>query len=126
MKKFVVLCIIFVLFSSLIVAQDEETTRQEYAIITSDNADQLVQLGVYDDGITGVYAIAYSPDGLMIATVSTDKTLRLWDVETAEQLAVIDDYKGSVNRVMFSPDGRFIATLSQNLYVHVFGVPTSE
>ena len=53
-----------------------------------------------DLGVT----MAFSPDGTRLATGSTDKTARLWDVATGQELAQLENPEW-VFAVAFSPDG---------------------
>jgi len=60
-----------------------------------------------------VTAVAYSPDGKLIASTSRDRTVRLWDPITLKQLgAALRGHKDYVTSVSFSPDGKLIATSS--------------
>jgi WD40 repeat protein len=42
---------------------------------------RLIRLAEWDD-LDNVQRVAYSPEGKSVATVSSDGTLRLWDVVT--------------------------------------------
>nr|BFD94127.1 TIR domain-containing protein [Kitasatospora sp. Xyl93] len=66
-------------------------------------------LGTLTGGHTrGVFDMAFSPDGRMIATGGHDAKLILWDVEKRTTLATWER-DGDVNAIAFSPDGRILA-----------------
>jgi WD40 repeat protein len=54
----------------------------------------------------------FSPDGQKIVTASSDMTIRLWDVETAEEQAVFAGAGAEVELARFLPDGTKILTTS--------------
>jgi WD40 repeat protein len=55
--------------------------------------------------------VAYSPDGLTIATGSADDNLHIWDAQTGEIINTLFNHRilGAL-ALDFSPDGQFIAT----------------
>ena len=62
-------------------------------------------------GHTGsVFAVAFSPDGMLIATSSGDQTARLWDTATGLIVRTLTGHTRAVNGVAFSPDGTLLAT----------------
>ena len=57
-----------------------------------------------------ISAIAFSPDGRVLASSSYDKTIRLWDVASGKEVASLATHGQGAADVVFSPDGRWLAT----------------
>jgi WD40 repeat protein len=61
------------------------------------------------EGHSGIiWGIAFSPDGQMLASVSSDKTAKIWGWPNGTLLKSLD-FPGEVSSVSFSPDGRTLA-----------------
>ncbi|MGW0194060.1 nSTAND1 domain-containing NTPase [Nonomuraea sp. NPDC003201] len=73
----------------------------------------------------GVSAIAFSPDGAMMATATGAGDARLWDVRTRRALGgPLNGHQGGVPSVAFSPDGRTLATAGRDQSVRLWDTGT--
>ena len=80
--------------------------RQDGATVGLRGGQSKAKLEGHGDGVTSV---AFSPDGKTLATGSTDRTVKLWDVATAKEAATLAGHKNWVTSVRFSPDGKVLA-----------------
>jgi WD40 repeat protein len=70
------------------------------------------------DGHTGmVTSVAYSPDGLYIASGGGDNTARIWEAESGILLLTLEKHQIEVLSVVFSPNGALIATSSDGIRI---------
>ena len=72
---------------------------------------------------SSVTALAFSPDGSLLATASMDRTAKLWDLKTERELATLGGHDHAVYDVAFSADGERLVTISANGAAKVWDVP---
>jgi WD40 repeat protein len=54
--------------------------------------------------------VSFSPDGKTLATGSSDKTIKLWNVETGKEIRTLHGHDSYVYSVNFSPDGKTLVS----------------
>jgi len=57
-----------------------------------------------------VLSVAFSPDGMTLASGDRDGMVILWDTASGEQLRALDGHMDWVSSVAFSPDGLTLAS----------------
>jgi WD40 repeat protein len=62
----------------------------------------------------------------VLASLSTDKTIRLWDVGTKRLLAVLRGHGGWVEGLAFSPDGKTLASSANDFTVKLWNVTAQQ
>ena len=78
--------------------------------ITVDTADQVELLSTLSGHSDKVYTVAFSGDGSHLASVSPDRTIRLWDVASGQEVHAFGISEVGMNDIALSPDGRLLAS----------------
>jgi len=73
-----------------------------------------------------VAGLAFSPDGLLLASGGRDTKLTLWDLETGEPVATMDGHTAHVLCVAFSTTGRLIASADRDGIIHLWDLEQHE
>lgn len=71
-----------------------------------------------------VIAVAYSPDGALLASASLDKTVRVWNLETGKNVLTVPGAEKQLSAVVFSNDGRWLAAGEAGYRARVIDVKT--
>jgi serine/threonine protein kinase/DNA-binding beta-propeller fold protein YncE len=80
-----------------------------------------------DPASHGVEAVAYSPDGSLLAAAAVDGTTRMWDLRSHQLRNVLTHPdSAAIETVAFSPDGSVLAAGDDNGNVCLWGVSTGN
>lgn len=75
---------------------------------------------------TKVLAVAFSPDGKLLATTDGDNTAKLWDAATGRELNTLRGHTQIIEDIAFSPDGNFLATVSDDKTAKIWEVESGK
>ncbi|QDV35849.1 WD40 repeat domain-containing serine/threonine protein kinase [Tautonia plasticadhaerens] len=71
-----------------------------------------------------VRTVAFSPDGCLLASSGSDRTIQVWDVGSRRRLMVLSGSGETVRRVAFGPDGRSLASCDNGGVVRLWDLET--
>ena len=74
---------------------------------------------------TGVYAVAFSPNGKMLATGGYNGEIRMWDTATGMLQQILIGHTSVIEALAFSPDGNTLASGGEDSTVILWEVDTS-
>jgi WD40 repeat protein len=104
---------------SLVVCTDYEKVARLYNCTTG--MERL--LAGHQDFVSG---LAFSPDGLTLATGSMDGTIRLWETSSGQTTMRLAGHMQETTDVAFSPDGLTLASLGRNESMKLWDLRTGR
>jgi tricorn protease-like protein len=73
-----------------------------------------------------VVAVAFSPDGQVLASGDSDGLIRLWQAATGKEIRQLKGHDREVHSVAFSPDGRILASASWDQTIQLWDLTTGK
>ncbi|QMS90383.1 hypothetical protein HUN01_23385 [Nostoc edaphicum CCNP1411] len=81
---------------------------------------------VFVETFGGIFSVAFSPNGKLLATGDTNGEIRLYEVANSQQLLTCKGHTGWVWSVTFSPDGQVIASGSNDQTIKLWDTSTGQ
>jgi WD40 repeat protein/serine/threonine protein kinase/DNA-binding XRE family transcriptional regulator len=100
------------------------TTQADIALQQASKGDYGRRL--FTGHTSAVTGLAFSPDGRLALSGSTDQTARLWDVQSGQLLRTLTGHTGIIGAVAFSPDGQMALTGSDDGTTRLWDVATGQ
>ncbi|CAD8072777.1 unnamed protein product [Paramecium sonneborni] len=76
--------------------------------------------------IGNVDSVCISTDGLILASGSSDTSIRLWDIKSGEEKYLLQGHNDYVRSVNFSPDGKLLASGSDDKSIRLWDTDTGQ
>ncbi|MDP4266085.1 MAG: WD40 repeat domain-containing protein [Bacteroidota bacterium] len=70
--------------------------------------------------------VAYCPSGKYLASCGTDKTVKIWNMETRTLEKTLNGHDGSVEAICFSPNGKYLLSGGADNIIKVWDVETGN
>ncbi|MCU0545746.1 MAG: NACHT domain-containing protein [Oscillatoriaceae cyanobacterium Prado104] len=77
-------------------------------------------------GFGTVFAVAFSPDGKLLATCGSDSVVRCWEVTSGREILTCKGHRDWVRSVAFSSDGKTLASSSSDRTVKLWDCSNGE
>jgi WD40 repeat protein len=70
--------------------------------------------------------VKFHPNSNYLATGSTDKSLRLWDLSSGDTVRIFTGHRGAITSIALSPDGRTLASAAEDNNIILWDIASSR
>ncbi|BAY25138.1 WD-40 repeat-containing protein [Calothrix sp. NIES-2100] len=77
---------------------------------------------VFTDILATIFAVAFSPDGEILATGDANGEIRLWQIDDGQPILTFKGHTGFVRSIAFSPDGQILVSASVDKTIKLWSV----
>jgi WD40 repeat protein len=88
--------------------------------------DKIRQIYQLEGHTAWVRSLAFSQDGIFLASGSGDRTIRLWNVETRQCLQILTGHTSNIQSLAFNLDGTILASGSNDKTVRLWNISTGQ
>jgi serine/threonine protein kinase len=88
--------------------------------------DRVGEVRRFEGPTEEIWTVAYSPDGHMVLSGGSDRSVRLWDVQSGQQICSLGGYDKSVWSVAFSPDNLFALSGSEDWTLQLWDIKSRK
>ena len=119
--QYPVLCVAFTRDGKILACCDVDRNLELWGAATGKKNEEYKV-----DHTAWLLAMAFSPGGETLATVSNDGAISLWDFPTRQTKAKLTGHQGPIECVAFAPDGRLLATGGTDNTIRIWDVTTAR
>ncbi len=81
---------------------------------------------VFTETFGSILAVAFSPDGVLLAAATGDGDIRLWEAESGKPIMTMHGHKDWVWSIAFSPNGQLLASGGEDQTIRLWEVSTGR
>src|SRR5262245_49892291 len=87
---------------------------------------QKPELVVQTGHTTSINTVVLSPDGKLLASGSSDASVKLWEVSTGRELRTMLGHEPKITALIFTPDSKTLASASYDKTIRLWDVATGR